>query len=274
MMRLFGLFWEAKLPAYLKTIHDLVNSVIEDRMRIRQENSEPLGDFLSLFLDDEGLDDNEKSMEALKDVILNFIIAGRDTTAQTLSWMTYELMQNPDVLQKVRDEVEGIERLDYATLSKGLPYLRAVMNETLRLHPVVPCALKFASKDTTIPGEHPVHLSKGDGIIVHTYSMGRNPSIWPEPFKFNPERHIGVKHSEYKLFVFNAGPRACLGRDFAYLEALMCAIRMVENFDFTIVDPNSIAFMFSFTLPMRNGPAGFHDFEKGPVAREIIGTGG
>lgn len=263
VFRFFGVMWEKLLPDFLKTINELVTSVIEQRLKVRREcgtqSAFDGGDFLTLFLDDENLEDDERSMESLRDVILNFILAGRDTTAQTLSWMTYELALNPDVVAKAREEVESADKLDFQTVSKGLPYLEAVMNETLRRHSVVPSAAKYALKDTSIPCPNcdPIRVSKGDMVVLHSYSLNKNPDVWEDPLSFKPERFLGTKqdstHQPYKHFVFNAGDRTCLGRTFAYLEVKMCAARMLRNFEFRLVDADSIDFIFAFTLPFRNG---------------------
>lgn len=260
VFRFFGLFWEPRLDGYLKTIDEFVTSVIEERLKARRECHEQsdYGDLLSLFLDDKDLKDDEKSMQSLRDVILNFILAGRDTTAQTLSWMMYELAKNPGMLSKAREEVDAAERLNFQTVSKGLPYIEALMNETLRMHTVVPAALKYPVKNTCIPhGESEVPVLKGELVVLHPFTLNKNPSVWKDPFTFKPERFIGTKqHSIYKPYqhlVFNAGVRTCLGRDFAYLEVKMCAALMLQNFEFELVDPSAINFLFAFTIPMKNG---------------------
>ncbi|KAI8345089.1 putative P450 oxidoreductase, partial [Mortierella sp. GBAus27b] len=235
-------------------------------------------DLLDLFMkwrDDDGraLTDIE-----LRDVFINFIIAGRDTTAQALSWMYYEVMVNPTVEKNIWQELDQVgDEPTYELLTKEMRYSSAVFHEALRLYPPVPRNLKTAVADDVLPNGVAVHA--GDRIMFSTYAIGRNKSVWgPQAREFMPERWFessakeiekGLlsnrtypdghtwpkvrKESQFKFSSFNAGPRICLGQTFATLEALTIINMISSRFQFNLVPgqpkPEPVA---SLTLPMKN----------------------
>lgn len=166
------------------------------------------------------------------------MIAGRDTTAQQLTWQFYSLMSNPRTMKNLVKEVDivlqGSDRYTYETIMNELPYMKAVFHETLRLYPPVPKNVKTAVEDDVLPGG--VKVYKGDVIGISSYCLGRNKAVWGEDAElFVPERwlvddqdkehhHQGNDkankspfgkfraESPYKFTSFNAGPRLCLGQ--------------------------------------------------------------
>lgn len=170
-----------------------------------------------------GKDGKNLSDKHLRDLVLNMTIAGRDTTACTLSWMVYILTQNQDVQAQLCKEID--EKLQGRTPTledlnpKNMPYLNGVLYETLRLYPPVPEDEKVVTEDGLVyPDGTPVY--KGTHLIFSPYSMGRNPKVYPDPLKVVPTRWIPFKTPDpYAFPVFQAGPRFCLGKDMAQFEA-------------------------------------------------------
>lgn len=206
--------------------------------------------------------------------------AGRDTTAQALSWMYYEVMRNPAVERNIWQEVDKLdERPTYEMLTKDMRYSNAVFLEALRLYPPVPRNLKTAVADDVLPGG--IKVQAGDRIMFSTYAIGRNKKVWgPQAPEFLPERwfegnspeiekgtlknstHSNAedhtwpkvrKESTFKFSSFNAGPRICLGQTFATLEALTVIMMISSKFKFELVpgqdEPEPVP---SLTLPMKN----------------------
>jgi cytochrome P450 len=144
--------------------------------------------------------------------------AGRDTTAQLLSWCIYRLHQHPQVKQRIRQEVrevlgaefdpmEDVELLDYETVTKRLPYTRAFAMETLRLHPSVPKQAKECAVDHDYLPDGTL-VQRGDRVTYVSYAMGRSAQLWDDPDRFDPERFLkDPQPSQYKFIAFNAGPR-------------------------------------------------------------------
>lgn len=177
------------------------------------------GDMLDMFMGMKDDDGKDLSDQELRDHVLNFIIAGRDTTAQTLSWAIWELGQHPECERKLREEVLAVCGKDgevtYEQL-KDLKYTNAVFNETLRLHANVPAQARRATEDTVLPGTG-TKVYKDQVVQVSSWAMGHLERIWGKDAKqFKPERWIDekgslIKANQYQWPVFNAGPRICLG---------------------------------------------------------------
>jgi len=161
------------------------------------------------------------SGEFLADMVLNFLIAGRDTTAQAMSWCLFLVMQHPEVESKILEEVASVSNdgpLSYDHL-RELKYLEATLNESLRLYPSVPLDGKFVGRGDTLPDG--TYLPKGCQIFYTTYSMGRSERIWgKDAAEFRPERWLEMQEpmSPYSNPVFHAGPRECLGKRLAMVE--------------------------------------------------------
>ncbi len=200
---------------------------------------------------------------------MNFIIAGRDTTAQSLSWTFYRLSIHPEIQALVRKEVFSVLSNSSNSSSsnsnlfdasawinfdqlKEMRYLDALCKEVLRLHPSVPKEAKHAMKDDTLPDK--TNIKAGDLVIFCPWVMGRSENIWNDPETFNPERFIGTKPSPFQFTAFQAGPRVCLGQDLALLEMKCCIARLLVNFEFSLAQPKeTVSYLNTLTLPIRNG---------------------
>lgn len=159
----------------------------------------------------------------LRDVVKNFLVGGRDTTAVTLAFCTYELAHHPEVQAKVRAEVENLPMDDPIAFYKamgGLRYIDAVVKETIRLHTPVPVDSKVAICEDVLPGGH--FVGKDYVMLYCPWVMARDTALWgQDAAEWRPERWLEQK-TEPSLFVwssFQAGPRTCLGKDLAILEA-------------------------------------------------------
>ncbi|KAJ3368296.1 Protein kinase alk2 [Allomyces arbusculus] len=251
-----------RLRKYVQTTDEFAYRLIAKRRA--DPDAETANDLLARFLamkkpgSTQGYSDQE-----LRDMIINFIIAGRDTTAQALSWTIFELTQHPCVVTAMRTEIARVlptlttdeNDIGYDALTRDLVYARAVFSEALRLHPSVPEELKFAVQNDVLPDGTPVRA--GEGVQWSPYTMGRLTELWGhDALEFKPERWIGEDVQQpgpYKYPVFNAGPRTCLGQQMAYLEGVACLVKLVAKFDFEVVDSNEVTFGMALTLPMRDG---------------------
>mmetsp|Transcript_20294 Transcript_20294/g.24617 ORF Transcript_20294/g.24617 Transcript_20294/m.24617 type:complete len:566 (+) Transcript_20294:201-1898(+) len=193
------------------------------------------------------------SNEELKAVVLNLTIAGRDTTACTLSWMFYLLTQNPEVQEKVCQEIDEKLRMKIPTLDDlepdNMPYLNGMLYETLRLYPAVPMDEKFVTADTEyLDG---TKVPKGTKFMFCPYAMGRDKNIYKDPLKVDPTRWIPFKQpSLYSFPVFQAGPRFCLGKDMAQFEAKLVASMLLQRFTFTMAESEAEKITYALALTM------------------------
>lgn len=191
-------------------------------------------------------------------VVLNFLIAGRDTTAQSLSWLFIELMAHPEHISIIRDEIRcNLEAaaddepvlLDYDRM-KDLPYTTACISEAIRLHPSVAKNVKMVERDDVIvpQGPNPHNLPsfkvyRGEKVAWSDWVMARTPEVWGDDCaEFKPSRFLrdgdddkpGARYqspSEWQFHAFNGGPRRCLGQQLAMYEALALVVAVVPHFD-------------------------------------------
>ncbi|TYI14911.1 hypothetical protein ES332_A08G152900v1 [Gossypium tomentosum] len=263
---------EAALKNNIQIIHNFVHNVISTKRKLLPMNPElnVKEDILSRFLVESEKDPETMNDKYLREIILNFIIAGKDTSANTLSWFFYMLCKNPLIQEKIAEEVRDISNreVEYeyvddfvtniteATLDQ-MHYLHAALTETLRLYPAVPIDGRCAMEDDILPDGHKVR--KGDGVYYMAYAMGRMSTLWGEDAHcFRPERwlHNGVfqPESPFKFVAFHAGPRICLGKDFAYRQMKIVSIAVLRHFRLKLVDDTkAVNYRTMFTLHMKEG---------------------
>lgn len=180
-----------------------------------------------------------RNPKVVRDQIMAILLAGRDTTAATLSWAVYELAHYPAIWAKLRNEVlvtVGESRAPTYGDLKNMTYLTHTLNETLRLYPAVPYNLRACLVDSTLPGapgQPAVGCLKDDVVVYSTYSMQRRPDLYPpasdkfaDPAIFSPERWDHWSPKPWQYVPFNGGPRICVGQNFA--------VRLFPSFSATI----------------------------------------
>ena len=225
----------------------------QDQLHQSSLQNEGSKDLLALFME------QTQDPEALLTVVLNFMIAGRDTTAQTLSWLFYELCAHPKHVTLIREEVDRVLGPDAAEQSvrvnysdfKKFPYTLACFHEAARLHPSVPKNGKEILRDDVIVPQGPnphnlpaIKVYAKERIGWSDWVMNRLPEVWGEDAdQFNPKRFLEkdentggwtyVQQSQWKFHVFNAGPRLCLGMNLAGFEGVAFLTAMLQKYDFT-----------------------------------------
>eukprot|EP00930_Biecheleria_cincta_P043596 TRINITY_DN29920_c0_g1_i1.p1 TRINITY_DN29920_c0_g1~~TRINITY_DN29920_c0_g1_i1.p1 ORF type:complete len:520 (+),score=105.26 TRINITY_DN29920_c0_g1_i1:87-1646(+) len=228
LMRLLGIGTERGSRRHFELLDGYSLKVVRDLAKQAQEKSSAGPSFVGLFLQD-ALSRGEKPSEKfLRDLVLNFLIAGRDTTAQALSWTIFCIKGDPRVEGLLTKELADVlqagskdgssKELSYDQIGK-LPYLQAVVNEALRLYPSVPTDSKVAISDDELPDG--TFVPRGTVVEFNPYAMARDCDLWGvDAGEFRPERWLELQEppSPYKFPVFNAGPRECLGKRLAYLE--------------------------------------------------------
>ncbi|MDE2929221.1 MAG: cytochrome P450 [Acidobacteriota bacterium] len=172
------------------------------------------------------------SDEEIRDEIITMLVAGHETTATSLAWVIYRLLQNPQVLAKARAEVDSVTgegRQASRPIGEqvaGLGYLDSVIKETARLNPVLPIAARYLGMDMRI-GNH--ELPAGSIVLPCIYLTHRQPELWPEPEAFNPDRFLGRRVDPYTFFPFGGGVRHCLGAAFASYEMKIVLARVLSR---------------------------------------------
>uniref|UniRef100_A0A2K6B367 Cytochrome P450 family 3 subfamily A member 43 n=1 Tax=Macaca nemestrina TaxID=9545 RepID=A0A2K6B367_MACNE len=208
----------------------------ESRLKDKQKHRV---DFFQQMIDSQNSKET-KSHKALSDLELVaqsiiIIFAAYDTTSTTLPFIMYELATHPDVQQKLQEEIDAVlpnkAPVTYDALVQ-MEYLDIVVNETLRLFPVVSRVTRVCKKDIEING---VFIPKGLAVMVPIYALHHDPKYWREPEKFCPER-FSKKNKDsidpYRYIPFGAGPRNCIGMRFALTNIKLAVIKALQNFSF------------------------------------------
>lgn len=173
----------------------------------------------------------------IRSELLNILLAGRDTTAALLSNVLWDLPRHPDVLARLREEITtivGPDSLPTYEQLKEMKYLRAIINESQRLYPIVPHNARQARKDTILSsGGHSTFIPKGTYVVYDSFAMHRRTSIYGEDADvFRPERWLDPKFRPgWGYIPFSGGPRVCIGQNFALTEAMYVVVRMVQRFE-------------------------------------------
>jgi cytochrome P450 len=172
--------------------------------------------------------------EAIVDDLITFLIAGHDTTATTLNHALWQLARHPDLQQRVADEAcrFGDRPLTVGDVA-GLPFTGQVLCETLRLCPAAAAVGRLAMRDAVVDG---YRIDAGVNVIVSSYAIQRDPTLWADPLRFDPDRFDPARVraiDRWRYLPFGAGPRSCIGDHFAMLEATLALATIVQRARFT-----------------------------------------
>ncbi|XP_051144159.1 cytochrome P450 86B1-like [Andrographis paniculata] len=272
LMRHFEIGSEGSLKKSIQGVDDFAKEVIRARKKeLELDGGKQRSDLLSVFM---GLRDEKGegfSDEFLRDICVNFILAGRDTSSVALSWFFWLLSRNPEVEDRILAEICQIvkERKEHDESSghgddlvlkadevKKMDYLQAALSESLRLYPSVPVDHKEVLNDDKFPDG--TVLKKGTKVVYAIYTMGRMEAIWGKDCRrFNPDRWLRdgrfISESAYKFTAFNGGPRLCLGRDFAYYQMKFTAAAILYRYRVAVVEDHPVVPKMALTMYMKHG---------------------
>ncbi|CDO72208.1 hypothetical protein BN946_scf184970.g60 [Trametes cinnabarina] len=228
----------AKYEEDQRILAQLVNEILDDHRANPPEKPDILSTMINGRDKETGLG---LSDENIKHNLLTFLIAGHETTSGMLTFTTYYLLKNPEAMRKLREEIDtkiGDRPATVHDVNK-LPYLLAVMRESMRLGPTAPARSVAPLEDTVIGGKYLVE--KGTSIIINTYNAHRDPKVWGEDAEvFRPERMLDGKFEALPPNAwqpFGYGMRGCIGRPFAWQEAQLALITVLQRFDLVMHDP-------------------------------------
>nr|AKI33848.1 cytochrome P450 76AD1-like protein [Acleisanthes lanceolata] len=233
-----------RLSRYFDQLIEVFQQIIRERLskdnKIADNNNDILATLLDLYKQ------NELSMDEINHLLVDIFDAGTDTTASTLEWAMSELIKNPPIMARAQAEVRQ------ATSSRGgammvkvqesdinnLPYIQAIIKESLRLHPPTVFLLpRKADVDVQLYG---YVVPKNAQVLVNLWAIGRDPNVWPDPEVFRPERfmdcEIDVKGRDFELLPFGAGRRICPGLSLAYRMLNLMLANLIHSFDWKLPD--------------------------------------
>ncbi|WCJ22121.1 Cytochrome P450 76T24 [Euphorbia peplus] len=238
-----------RLGVYFGRLFDLFDRRFDERLLARKEKSYiSTNDMLDSLLSMKKLSKTHIDRTAIKHLFMNLFIAGADTTGNPLQWAMIELLLNPETLRKARAEIEQVIGRDNMIKESDvaqLPYLRAIIKETLRLHPAVPLLLPREARENVEIGGYTI--PKGSQLMVNVWAIGRDPNVWENPDMFTPERFLGSemdpRGKHFELIPFGSGRRMCAGMPLAMRMLHLIVGSLIQHFDWKLEDgvtPESI----------------------------------
>lgn len=189
----------------------------------------------------------------------DMVVGGSDTTSNSIEFAMAEMMNKPEVIQRAQqelDEVVGRDNMVEESHIYKLPYLFAVMKETLRLHPALPLLVPHCPTETSTVGGYTV--PKGARVFVNVWAIHRDPSVWKNPLEFNPERFLNSKWdysgSDFNYFPFGSGRRICAGIAMAERMFLYSVATLLHSFDWKLPDGQKVDLTekFGIVLKLKN----------------------
>lgn len=221
----------------------------------RRQRDDPGTDILGLLLKVEDPETGQRlSNTDIRDTLMTFIAAGHETTAIALTWSLYLLSHDHTAQDQVRAEAWALKDMDRMNDDLGLEltFTRQVIEEALRLYPPAPILGRRAIRDTEICG-HPVQ--KGDVVLLAFYALHRHKDFWAFPNHFDPDRWSQDRRPKdrYQFMAFGGGPRACLGSQFAMMEASIILSTLIRRLEVHPVKGVEITPVMQVTLRPRDG---------------------
>lgn len=197
--------------------------------------------------------------------------AGTDTSLSTIEWAIAELIKNPKIMIKVQQElttIVGQNRLVTELDLPHLPYLNAVVKETLRLHPPTPLSLPRVAEESCEIFNY--HIPKGATLLVNVWAIGRDPKEWLDPLEFKPERFlpggekadVDIRGNNFEVIPFGAGRRICVGMSLGIKVVQLLIASLAHAFDWELengYDPKKLNMDEAYGLTLQRAvPLSIH----------------
>jgi len=182
------------------------------------------------------------SDKQLRDEFITTYVAGHETSSYALTWTLYLLSKNPDAYQKVKKEamaIENIESIGFRGLME-LKTIRQVLFESMRMYPPAWIMGRLLHEDHLVDN---TPISKGNPVILNIYGLHHDARWWPQPTEFRPERfapEAEKKRDKFTYIPFGAGPRMCIGNNFAIMEITMLLAKLFHHFDFELMNTKEV----------------------------------
>ena len=230
--------WPLPRHLQMRKAVKLLDDVVYRLIREGRARGTDAGDVLSILLlardeeDGSGLTDAQ-----VRDEVMTLLLAGHETTANALTWASYELARNPETWTKLTAEVDALGKRAITTEDlPALPYTLAVVEEAMRMHPPAYMTGRQAEEPIDLGGHH---LPKGSIVAINIRGIHRRADYYPAPNAFRPERMLPDAKKirpRHHYLPFGGGPRVCIGAHFANLEGQLALATLVQNAKLTLVN--------------------------------------
>lgn len=225
-------------------------------IRERRASGEQRGDLLDLLIFEQLEDDDrEFTTRDLVGEMSGVVFAGHETTAETQTWLFWLLGANPAVEERLLDEIDAVLGDRDPTLADldAMPFTNQVIEETMRLYPAVYLTIREADVDHTVAGHH---IPAGTRLVINIRGLHRDPAAWENPEIFDPDRfdpsNTAQRH-RFQYIPFLAGPKKCLGDQFAMLEMRLTVPTLLRRLRFDYAGARPPRALGGFTLKVDNG---------------------
>ncbi|MCA9934143.1 MAG: cytochrome P450, partial [Anaerolineales bacterium] len=236
----------------LAVLDNIVYGIITQR---RQETGNRNGDLLDMLLQARYEDGSSMSNQQVRDEVMSLLIAGHETTANTLSWLWYILLQHPSFVAQAETEIAETlqgQPLDEESVH-GLPTIEKIIKEAMRLYPSAWSISRRATHDDVIDG---YAIPAGAIVALSPYVLHRHPGFWQNPEQFDPQRFTPEQESQRHRFAyipFGAGARKCIGDQFALMESSMIVPMVLQRHRLQLVPNQKVEEHALVTLRPRHG---------------------
>ena len=236
-----------------------IREILQSECEHRRNYPETMGeDILSLLLSARDEDGEPMSDVEIQDELMTMLLAGHETAASSLAWSFYWLHRLSEVKQKFQAELDSLASNTEFTEIAKLPYLSAVISETLRLNPVIVFVGRQLKKPMKLMD---YQFQPGTSLFPSIYLTHQRPDIYPEPKKFKPERFIEKQFSPYEYLPFGGGHRRCLGYAFALYEMKLVLATIMSQVELELLD----------NRPLKSTRRGFTFSPDGGVRMKVRG---
>jgi cytochrome P450 len=218
-------------------------------------NKTDSGDLLSMLMSARDEDGSRMSDKQLRDEVLTFLIAGHETTALALTWTWHLLAQHPEIEKNLHEELDRVLRGRAPQFSDlpALTYTERVIKESMRLYPPAWSLARTVISEFELRG---YRIPAGANVVMSQWIMHRNPTYFPDPEKFDPDRWLPARSQKlprFAYFPFGGGPRQCIGSSFAMMEATLLLATIAQTFRLRSVPGHPVVLVPSFTLRPKYG---------------------
>ncbi|WCJ35034.1 cytochrome P450 family 71 subfamily B polypeptide 2 [Euphorbia peplus] len=250
------------MKSRLLKLHKQADQLMEDiitehKTELKGDQSEP-NNLLNVLLKLQENPDSTITIDNIKAIALDMLIAGTDTSAIVLEWAMSELMKNPRIMKKAQEEVRKVfvekGKLDESAIDE-LKFLKVIIKETMRMHPPVPLIPKQFEEECKING---YNINAKTEVLVNVWAIGRDPEHWIEPEKFDPDRFIGsdvdYKGCNFEYIPFGAGRRICPGIQLGIASLELPLAKLLCDFDWKLPDqmkPDDLDMDETFAVAIR-----------------------
>lgn len=214
-----------------------LNRLIDDEVAQRRQEGRRGDDVLSLLLAARYDDGEPMSFEDVRDKLYDLLIAGYETTAVASAWCVYEILHHPDVKRRLLDELSPLGDPPDPEALIRLPWLDAICNESLRLHPNFTLLTRQVARPLRVKE---YEVPPGMGVSVALAPVHHSAAVYEEPLAFRPERFLGRTYSPFEYLPFGGGAQRCLGASFGLLQMKTIVSALFSSFEVELARPGPI----------------------------------